>query len=67
MMDWNQVKEQMRNIGCFVTLCLAFLSIIGGTAYLFYDKHILFGITNLFLSGCAMPLLIKAFKRLIGK
>lgn len=56
----------MRKIFDFVVLILAILAGIGGTAYLFFDHHILFGITNLCLVAMAFPFIKARFKDLIG-
>lgn len=47
-------------------IAAAILATIGGTAYLFYDHHILFGITNLCLAAMAFPFVKDAVKDLIG-
>lgn len=56
----------MRKIFDFVVLILAILAGIGGTAYLFFDRHILFGIANLCLVAMAFPFVKARFNDLIG-
>ena len=56
----------MSKIIDFIILAIAILGAIGGTAYLFYDHHILFGITNICLVAMAFPFIKARFKELIG-
>lgn len=57
----------LKNFYAFAVLCIAFLAAVGGTAYLFYDHHALFGVTNILLCGMAFPYVKKMFKRLISE
>lgn len=50
----------------FAVLCVAFLAAIGGTAYLFFDHHALFGVTNILLCAMAYPFVKEQFKKLIS-
>ena len=59
--------ETIKKIYCFFVIIVAVLAVIGGTAYLFYDHHILFGITNLCLGAMAVPYVIARAKELLGK
>ena len=49
----------------FAVLCIAFLAAIGGTAYLFFDGHALFGVVNVLLSAMAFPYVRDEFKKLL--
>ena len=55
----------MKKILDMAVLCIAFLSVIGGTAYLFYDGHILFGVTNILLGAMAFPFVRDRFNDLV--
>ena len=46
----------------FAVLCTASLAAIGGTAYLFYDHHGLFGVTNILLCAMAFPYVKEKFQ-----
>ena len=46
----------------FAVICTAFLAAIGGTAYLFYNHHGLFGVTNILLCAMAFPYVKEQFK-----
>lgn len=48
----------------FFALCLYALGCIGGTAYLFYDNHAVFGVSNILLGCMAFPTARKFFKKL---
>ena len=52
----------MRKFYAFAALCAAVLATVGGTAYLFYEGHVLFGITNLLLAAMAAPYVVKEIK-----
>ena len=41
--------KTLEKIYAFAVLCTASLAAIGGTAYLFFDHHGLFGVTNILL------------------
>lgn len=56
----------MSKILDFFIIAIAFLATIGGTAYLLYDHHILFGIANICLAAMAFPFVKERVKRLIG-
>lgn len=56
----------MSKIIDFFILVIAVLAAIGGTAYLFYDHHILFGIANLCLAAMAFPFLKERYKDMIA-
>lgn len=51
----------------FAVLCTAFLAAIGGTAYLFYDHHGLFGVTNILLCAMVFPYVKEKFQKLISE
>lgn len=57
-------KETIKKIYAFAVMCVSVLGAIGGTAYLFYDHHILFGVTNICLVAMAMPYIIKVVKEI---
>lgn len=57
----------LKKFYAFAVVCIAFLATIGGTAYLFYDHHGLFGVTNIFLSAMAFPYVKEKFKELISE
>lgn len=50
----------------FAVLCVAVLAAVGGTAYLFYDHHALFGVTNIALVAMAVPYIVKRAKDILG-
>ncbi len=56
------MKPEIKKLYAFALLCVYILAVIGGTAYLFYDHHILFGVTNLGLSAMAWPYFHKVVK-----
>lgn len=56
----------MKQFLSFAILCASVLS-IGGTIYLFYDHHYLFGAVNILLTAMALPYIIKQVKTLFGK
>ena len=62
-MDKN---ETLKKIYAFAVACVSVLGAIGGTAYLFYDRHILFGVTNLCLVAMACPYIYKVVKQLFA-
>ena len=53
------MKNTLMKIADLAILAIAVLAALGGTAYLFADRHILFGITNLCLAGMAFPFVKK--------
>lgn len=56
----------MRKIFDFAVICIAVIAIIGGTAYLFYEGHILFGVANICLAAMAFPVIRSKVKDLLG-
>lgn len=58
--------ETLRKILDFALLVCAVLAAIGGTAYLFFDGHNLFGVTNIVLVVLAYPSIKKAANELLG-
>ena len=52
----------MKKFYAFAVLCAAVLATVGGTAYLFYEGHVLFGIANLLLAAMAAPYVVKEIK-----
>ncbi len=62
----EQLKETLVKFYDFAVLCVAILATIGGSAYLFYDKHYLFGVTNLLLVAMACPYIVKRAKDLLA-
>lgn len=64
-MNLTPSTMNMNKILDFAAICAAFLAVIGGTAYLFYDHHILFGVTNILLAVMAFPFIRERFKDLL--
>ena len=58
--------ENLKKIYDFAVICVFVLAAIGGTSYLFYFKHYLFGVTNLALVAMAVPYLISRIKDIQG-
>ena len=56
--------ENLKKIYDFLTICVFILAAIGGTAYLFYYKQFLFGLTNLALVAMATPYIISRIKNI---
>ena len=54
--------ENLKKIYNSLTICVFILAAIGGTAYLFYYKQCLFGVTNLALVAMAIPYIISRIK-----
>ena len=54
--------ENLKKIYDFLAICVFCLAAIGGTAYLFYYKQYLFGVTNLALVAMAIPYIIRRIK-----
>ena len=54
--------EHLKQIYDFLAICVFCLAAIGGTAYLFYYKQYLFGVTNLALVAMAIPYIISRVK-----
>lgn len=55
MKDLNKLYD-------FAVFCVSVLAAVGGTAYLFYDNHPLFGVANLALVAMAVPYVVKRVK-----
>lgn len=62
----EQFKFYAKKFFAFAVVCVYVLATIGGTAYLFYDKHYLFGVTSLLMAAMAAPFMVKEFKSLIS-
>lgn len=54
--------ETKTKLAAFAVACVFLLGAIGGTAYLFYDRHFLFGVANLCLVAMAVPFVVKVVK-----
>ena len=54
--------ENHKKIYDFLAICVFIMAAIGGTAYLFYYKQYLFGVTNLALVAMAIPYIISRIK-----
>ena len=54
--------ENLKKTYDFLAICVFILAAIGGTAYLFYYKQYLFGVTNLALVAMAIPYIICRIK-----
>lgn len=54
--------ENLKKIYDFLAICMFCLAAIGGTAYLFYYKQYLFGVTNLALVAMAIPYITSRIK-----
>lgn len=54
--------ENLKKIYDFLAICVFCLAAIGGTAYLFYYKQYLYGVTNLALVAMAIPYIICRIK-----
>lgn len=59
--------KTLEKIHAFAVLCIAFLAAIGGTAYLFFDHHGLFGVTNILLCAMAFPYVKEKFQKMISE
>lgn len=57
----------MKKIFDFAILVVAILAVIGGTAFLFHDRHALFGVANICLAAMAFPFIRDIIKDLLGK
>lgn len=62
----EKFKFYAKKFGCFFGLAAYVLGTIGGTAYLFFDKHALFGVTSLLISAMAVPFVVKMAKTLLS-
>lgn len=62
----DNLKLFARKFYCFLVICAYVLATLGGTAYLFFDKHYLFGVVNIALAAMAAPYMVKQFKSLIN-
>lgn len=56
----------LRQMYCFICVCVYALAAIGGIAYLFYDKHLVFAIAAIAVTAMATPYLIERIKELMG-
>lgn len=54
--------DTKKRLFALAVACAALLAVIGGTAYLFFDHHYLFGVTNILLSAMAMPYIVRTVK-----
>ena len=59
--------KNLKKIYDFVVIIVFVLAAIGGTAYLFYFKQYLFGVTNMALIAMAVPYLISRIKDIQGQ
>ena len=59
--------KNLKKIYDFVVIIVFVLAAIGGTAYLFYFKQYLFGVTNIALVAMAVPYLISRIKDIQGQ
>ena len=59
--------KNLKKIYDFVVIFVFILAAIGGTAYLFYFKQYLFGVTNIALVAMAVPYLISRIKDIQGQ
>lgn len=62
----ENLKLFAKKLYSFLVVCAYVLATLGGTAYLFFDKHYLFGVVNLLLAAMAAPYMVKQFKSLIN-
>lgn len=56
--------ENLKKIYNFLAICVFILAAIGGTAYLFYYKQCLLGVTNIALVAMAIPYIISRIKNI---
>ena len=59
--------KNLKKIYDFLVIIVFVLASIGGTAYLFYFKQYLFGVTNIALVAMAVPYLISRIKDIQGQ
>ncbi len=59
--------KNLKKIYDFLVIIVFVLAAIGGTAYLFYFKQYLFGVTNIALVAMAVPYLISRIKDIQGQ
>ena len=59
--------KNIKKIYDFLVIIVFVLAAIGGTAYLFYFKQYLFGVTNMALVAMAVPYLISRIKDIQGQ
>ena len=59
--------KKLKKIYDFLVIVIFILAAIGGTAYLFYFKQYLFGVTNIALVAMAVPYLISRIKDIQGQ
>ena len=59
--------KNLKKIYDFLVIIVFVLAAIGGTAYLFYFKQYLFGVTNIALVAMSVPYLISRIKDIQGQ
>lgn len=59
-------KDTLRKFYCFLCVCIYALAAIGGIAYLFYDRHAVFGVSAIAVTAMATPYLIERIKELMS-
>ena len=59
--------KNLKKIYDFLVIIVFALAATGGTAYLFYFKQYLFGVTNIALVAMAVPYLISRIKDIQGQ
>ena len=59
--------KNLKKIYDFLVIIVFVLAAIGGTAYLFYFKQYMFGVTNMALVAMAVPYLISRIKDIQGQ
>lgn len=63
----DKFKFYLKKFYAFFVICAYILATLGGTAYLFFDKHYVFGVANILLAAMATPYMVKQFKSLINE
>lgn len=58
------INEILTKLACFIACCIYVLAAIGGTAYLFYDGHAIFGVANIVMAVLALPAVVAIFETL---
>jgi len=61
------MKQLAKKILSFLAICVYVLAGIGGTGYLFYYGHPVFGVANIGLLAMAYPMFKKAISTIIGE
>lgn len=62
----GKFKYIIKKLYAFCVICAYVLATIGGTAFLLFDKHYLFGVVNIALAAMAAPYMVAQFKKLIN-